>query len=365
MRTPTRSSPIRAVSRRSPRPWKRSAPHLHGVYQVEHACADYRELVDRDDVDLIDVCTPPSTHEEIVTAALQAGKYVLCEKPLAHSLAAADRIIAVANEHPGKLSVVYQLRYNPDFRRLLALRDAGLLGELRCGNFTRHAQLQGSAAVSSGWWGKWSVAGGGAVMTQFVHQLDQMCCVFGRPASVTAQMATLQQPIESEDTFSATIVFESGAIVNAFGTLNANSTGQWNDVFGSKASAHQPWAFRCTDAQQRQRIKEVLRDMDAPAAASASANGPHGRKTIELACRARREKADRPQAGESRRTAGQTGQRSPDVYPRRVRGHGREPPPAEHGAGSPAVRRTVYGHLCLGDSWKHGRVAVGTGKSLL
>jgi predicted dehydrogenase len=59
---------------------------------------DWRALVERDDVDLVDICTPGDTHAEIAIAALKAGKHVLCEKPLANSVAEAEEMAQVAKE---------------------------------------------------------------------------------------------------------------------------------------------------------------------------------------------------------------------------------------------------------------------------
>ena len=64
---------------------------------AEHT-TDWRSLVDRDDVDLIDICTPGDTHAEIALAALAAGKHVLCEKPLANTVAEAREMAAAATE---------------------------------------------------------------------------------------------------------------------------------------------------------------------------------------------------------------------------------------------------------------------------
>ncbi|HKR96980.1 MAG TPA: Gfo/Idh/MocA family oxidoreductase, partial [Candidatus Angelobacter sp.] len=66
-----------------------------GKYSIPFATDDYRSLLDRNNIDVITVCTPPVLHERVVVDALQADKFVVCEKPLAHTLESADRIIAV------------------------------------------------------------------------------------------------------------------------------------------------------------------------------------------------------------------------------------------------------------------------------
>ena len=69
------------------------------------------ELIDDPEVDLVVITTPPVAHEELVVAALENGKHVFCEKPLAHSLVSAVRIAQIEALHPGRLAVSHQLRY--------------------------------------------------------------------------------------------------------------------------------------------------------------------------------------------------------------------------------------------------------------
>jgi predicted dehydrogenase len=215
---------------------------------IPFSTSNYQELLARDDADIVNVCTPPNLHEEMVVAALSAGKYVVCEKPLAHTLAACDRIREAAERHPGKLSTVYQLRYAPESKRTIWARDNGVLGEICFGRFSRYGTID-ERQKTKGWWGKWSVAGGGAVMTQCIHELDLMLYFMGPVRRVTASMATLGHEIESEDTFSATIEFDSGALATCYCSLAGNTRFgfQW-DVVGRKATAQFPWAFNTRDS---------------------------------------------------------------------------------------------------------------------
>jgi UDP-N-acetyl-2-amino-2-deoxyglucuronate dehydrogenase len=238
---------------------------------VPFAHRDYRSLLDRQDIDVVSVCTPPASHERIVVDALEAGKFVMCEKPLAHSLDAADRIMAAARRYPGKLTTVFQFRYLPEVRRTRWLSDQGHLGRLLFGRFSRYARFEMSGKPAkpgkapkpgkerADWWGRWGVAGGGVVMTQLIHDLDLMCHLFGRPTEVTAVMDTLKEPIESEDTCAATVRFESGALACCYGTMTAHRTASAFDVIGESASAHLPWAFECMDRKRREpSLREVL-----------------------------------------------------------------------------------------------------------
>jgi len=234
-----------------------------GKYSIPFASADYRRLLDRSDLDVITVCTPPVLHERVVIDALEAGKFVICEKPLAHTLESADRIIAVAKKHPGKLSTVYQFRYLPDVQRALWLRDHGRLGKLLFGRFHRFAKFEAPARPAkdgkpakpakkrSPWWGQWQTAGGGVVMTQLIHEIDLMQHIFGKAMEVTATMETLREAIESEDTCAATVRFESGAMVSCQGTMTAQRSSHGFDVIGERASIHSPWALESLDTNWR------------------------------------------------------------------------------------------------------------------
>ena len=219
---------------------------------------EYGKMLERTDIDVVVVCTPPHLHEEMVRHSLEAGKFVICEKPLACTLEAADRIVQLSQAHPDRLSVVFQLRYLPDIRRMLWLRDEGHLGELRFGHVRRYGRLRGSSGAMSGWWGNWAVAGGGAGMTQFIHELDLLLQVFGPAATVKATIATLKEPIESEDTLIATIRFTSGALVTVFCTVAAQENTSAFEVIGEKGSVAMPWTLHMENEESLSTVRRTL-----------------------------------------------------------------------------------------------------------
>ena len=99
----------------------------------EESVTDWRDVIARDDVDLVDVCTPGDTHAEIAIAALEAGKHVLCEKPLANSVAEAERMAAaaaVAAERGVRAMVGFTYRRVPAIALARKLVADGRLGEL-------------------------------------------------------------------------------------------------------------------------------------------------------------------------------------------------------------------------------------------
>ncbi|MDG2323196.1 MAG: Gfo/Idh/MocA family oxidoreductase [Akkermansiaceae bacterium] len=231
---------------------------------IPFATGDHHELLARKDVDIVAICTPPGSHEQLVRDALEAGKRVVCEKPLANTLAITDRLLEMEEEYPGKVSVVYQLRYQAEIRAMLDARDQGLLGDMLTGKVYRFGQLNGSEAGRTGWWGRWASAGGGVAMTQFIHHFDQMCCLFGKPVEVRANMDTLKQDIESEDTFAAVVRFENGSLVNCGATVAAQHSEFQMDIIGREASMHLPWRLRSSDPATLRRLNRAVAGVVPP-----------------------------------------------------------------------------------------------------
>ncbi len=108
-----------------------AAAERYGFSSVE---TDWRRAIERDDVDLVDICTPGDLHAEIAIAALEAGKHVLCEKPLANTVAEAERMAAAAAAAAGRGGLAmcgYTYRRTPALTLAKQLVDAGRLGTIR------------------------------------------------------------------------------------------------------------------------------------------------------------------------------------------------------------------------------------------
>ncbi|GIH23421.1 oxidoreductase [Acrocarpospora phusangensis] len=133
--------------------------------------SDWRRLVERDDVDLVDVCSPGDTHAPIAIAALRAGKHVLCEKPLANSVAEAEAMVRAAKDAPGLAMAGFNFRRLPSVayaRELVAERA----GEIR---HVRAAYLNGSLVdpeAPMAWRLRAEDAGSGALGDLGAHAID-------------------------------------------------------------------------------------------------------------------------------------------------------------------------------------------------
>ena len=192
------------------------------------------ELIADPGIDLVAVATPPSAHEDVAVAALEAGKYVLCEKPLAQSLASAERIATAGARYPGRLSVGHQLRYDPRYRRMLWLVKNGWIGEALEVRVERHGYIsQSTYTMGGGWWGAWDVAGGGVLMTQLIHELDIMLLAMGEPQSVSAKMDTRYTDIQSEDWIEGQVSFGGGRRADFSASVNS---GQMSGDFSIRGS---------------------------------------------------------------------------------------------------------------------------------
>ena len=104
-----------------------------GVAQAgfEFATDNWKDLIARDDIDIIEICTPNFLHKEIIIESLKAGKHVNCEKPLAMDLAEAKEIIEAADAHPELISqTTFEYRYQPAMMRAKKLIEEGLLGRV-------------------------------------------------------------------------------------------------------------------------------------------------------------------------------------------------------------------------------------------
>jgi len=220
---------------------------------------DAADLIVDPQVDLVTITTPPSAHEAIAVAALDAGKYVFCEKPLAQSLASAGRIVDAEARNPGRLAVSHQLRYDPSFRRLIWLCRNGWIGKIQSALIERHSYIPDSNHGKQGWWGSWKVAGGGVFMTQLIHELDLLLLAMGRPLSISAAMDTRYAGIESEDYAEATIRFVGEATARCVASVNSGHVRGGFTIYGSSGTVGLPWNFTTNDPS---RMPKAMKELD-------------------------------------------------------------------------------------------------------
>ncbi|MES2094602.1 MAG: Gfo/Idh/MocA family oxidoreductase [Actinomycetota bacterium] len=169
-----------------------------------HAETDWQRAIERDDIDLVDICSPGSTHVDIARAALEAGKHVLCEKPLANSVAEAERMADAAERaaaHGVFAMVGFSYRRVPAISFARELVSAGKIGELRQ---VRALYLQDWLVDADGpmtWRLDKAVAGSGSLGDIGAHAIDAVQFITGRRVeSVSGILETLvaERPLLGE-----------------------------------------------------------------------------------------------------------------------------------------------------------------------
>ncbi|MGO4515057.1 Gfo/Idh/MocA family protein [Terriglobus sp. 2YAB30_2] len=142
---------------------------------------DWRDVINDPAVDAVDICLPTHLHQEVITAALQAGKHVLCEKPMSLHATECEELMAAA-EKAGKVFMVAQvLRFMQPY--VYAMEYVRKLGA----GSIRSCQLQRSTGFPQ--WSTWlsdEARSGGAILDLLSHDLDQVLLWFGTPVSVSA-----------------------------------------------------------------------------------------------------------------------------------------------------------------------------------
>ncbi len=168
-----------------------NAQRVAAEFNIRHVCESYEQLIALDDVSLVVVSTPPYLHHPITMAALEAGKHVICEKPMAMNAAEARQMAELAESRPGQLSIIdHELRFNPTWRRMKELVDDGFLGDLYHINAIIASGFRHSALRPWNWWSQKS-AGGGLLGALGSHVIDAVRWLFGEIESVCGAVETM------------------------------------------------------------------------------------------------------------------------------------------------------------------------------
>ena len=157
----------------------------------------WQELVRDRELDVIDICLPTHLHMEATVKALQLGKHVLCEKPMAGTVADCAAMIEAADSNGRLLMIAQVLRFWPEYMVLQDFVRSASYGKVRSATFVRRAGIPD--------WSRWlmeDTLSGGAVLDLLVHDVDQILTLFGMPKRVAAKS------LGGPDTLSAAFIYE-------------------------------------------------------------------------------------------------------------------------------------------------------------
>ncbi len=225
------------------------------------------ELCGLDEVDVLDICTPPHLHYAQARQALAAGKHVICEKPVAGSLQHVDDLIAAEAQSGRRLMPIFQYRFRAGLQKLKRLVEAGVAGRAYL-TTVETAWRRRAEYYAIPWRGKWKTELGGPMFTLATHAHDAMTYILGPVKNVFARMATRVNPIETEDCVSASLEMGDGSLCSLAVTVGSaqpitrhrfcfsNLTAESNTE--PYANTSDPWTFTGDAPEAERRIQATL-----------------------------------------------------------------------------------------------------------
>lgn len=229
----------------------------------------YEDALQREDVDLLDICLPPDLHKSALIDALEADKHVICEKPLVPSLRDMDDIIAAAKATERQVFPIFQYRFGNGIGQLQKMIERGITGKPLIASLETHWRRDADYYAVH-WRGTWASELGGAIVGHAIHAHDLLCRVLGPVANVQANLATRANPIEVEDCGAIALQMESGALATSSITLGHTDNESRLRFCFEHLSAESsvgnapynpgtsPWKFTAADPADQPALDEVV-----------------------------------------------------------------------------------------------------------
>jgi predicted dehydrogenase len=218
-------------------------------------------------IDIVDICLPPHLHYQTCLDALEAGKHVICEKPLVPSLAECDRVEDVVRRTGKQVFPVFQYRYGLGTAQFHALAAAGLLGRPYVATLETHWN-RGADYYAVPWRGTWKGEHGGALLGHAIHAHDLLSALLGPVDRVYARTTTRVNPIETEDCAALSLRMANGALATSSVTLGAaEDRSRLRLVFehvtidsdqAPYAPARNAWTFTTRDPKRQPEVDTVV-----------------------------------------------------------------------------------------------------------
>ncbi len=249
------------------------AESLVAMVPTARSTDSFDRVLDDPTIDVVSVATPPHTHKDLALRALEAGKHVVVEKPVAASPADVDLLAAAALKADRLLIPVFQYRYGRGPRQLRRLIAEGLAGPPIAASLIVHWDRD-AAYYSVPWRGKLATELGGVVIGHVIHAHDLLTYLTEPVARVRAEVATLVHPLEVEDTAAITMRLANGALATSSVTIGAaGNYSLYRLVYAgltaeSGSSAYAPgedvWTFTARDPGLQEEVDELVRAEAAP-----------------------------------------------------------------------------------------------------
>lgn len=201
---------------------------------------DWTELLQDPEVDAVYVATPVDLHARITLAAAEAGKHVLCEKPMAMNVAECDRMIDACQRHGVLLGIAYYRHLYPVVQRIAELLAEGAIGRPVVAQLNAFERFDPPAGHPRAWLLDPGSSGGGPMFDFGCHRIEILLNLLGRAEETVGTLtnALFSRPVE--DSGAAVLRFESGAIGMVTVSHAASEPQDTLQIFGSEGSIHVP-----------------------------------------------------------------------------------------------------------------------------
>lgn len=197
-----------------------------------------QEMLKREQLDVVTICTPSGMHGEHACQAMRAGRHVIVEKPMEITQAAIEEMLRVQQEQQVKLAVISQHRFDAATMQVKQLVDEQAFGRLVLGNASIPWWRSQAYYDSGAWRGTWQLDGGGVLMNQGIHTIDLLQWLMGPVKSIFAYTDTVAHRMETEDVGVAVLRFVNGAVGTIVGTTAAYpGMATRVEILGDKGSA--------------------------------------------------------------------------------------------------------------------------------
>ncbi|MDD2431793.1 MAG: Gfo/Idh/MocA family oxidoreductase [Firmicutes bacterium] len=202
-------------------------------FNISESETDYNLVIEREDIDVIDICLPTNLHMDAALKAARSGKHIFCEKPMARTLDEARLMQETAERHNVKLHIGFVRRFCNSWLKMKELVQSGILGEKVV---WRSATCHQGAPTP---WYYQKAEGAGPFLDGAVHNYDFANFMFGRIKSVNSGLFTLGSKGDAFDTGSVSLEYENGAILHmnwSWALPNTAYGGSLEDYFGANGA---------------------------------------------------------------------------------------------------------------------------------
>ena len=216
------------------------AEEFAGEFGARRWYNDWRELIGDHDIDAVYIATPVYLHAEQTIAAAEAGKHVLCEKPMAMNVAECDRMIDTCRSKGVKLSIAYYRHFYPVIGRIKQLIAAGEIGRSVIAQINAFEMFNPQPGEPRDWFVKKEQAGGGPMMDFGCHRIEVLINIFGEILKTQCDLGNILFDREVEDLAIACFEFKNKTRGTLTVTHAAYESLDTLDIFGSLGSLHLP-----------------------------------------------------------------------------------------------------------------------------